>query len=133
MSDRLVHAPGFRLEWVIEGTYLCENLILVILFRKLFYDSNCLSGCSAHLTRPTGEISTPGYPNAYPDSTVCEWKIQVDFNQSVELHIEKFYFEKSVNCEYDSLKVLVVIPICILTLFVVMYLIFQFVLLFLDL
>jgi len=48
---------------------------------------------------------TPGYPVGYPNNTVCEWTITVDWGHSVELTVEDFSMQNIPNCYLDSLTV----------------------------
>ncbi|KAJ3659671.1 hypothetical protein Zmor_011346 [Zophobas morio] len=79
VSDNLITGNGFRLEWQIEG-------------------------CGDILTRPNGTISSPNYPNAYPPSVECNWQIQADFGQHIEITFHKIELEKTYTCHLDYIN-----------------------------
>ncbi|KAK5640278.1 hypothetical protein RI129_011089 [Pyrocoelia pectoralis] len=72
---------GFRMEWQI-------------------------SGCGGTLTKPSGSLSTPNYPNAYPAATQCDWLIQLDYGFSIEITFEVVDFEASFDCNFDYILVI---------------------------
>lgn len=76
-TNRYFNDAGFRLEWTVVG-------------------------CGGHLTSPTGEITSPGYPNAYKTKVECEWLIETDFDQSVEITFDDINLEKVSGCRYDK-------------------------------
>ncbi|KAK4871991.1 hypothetical protein RN001_016115 [Aquatica leii] len=80
VSNSSLVGIGFRLEWQVEG-------------------------CGGILTKPTGSISTPNYPNAYPEGTQCDWLIQLDYGSSIQITFATIDFEPSNNCNYDYILV----------------------------
>ncbi|CAH1775425.1 unnamed protein product [Owenia fusiformis] len=80
VSDSSVASNGFRLEYVMNG-------------------------CGGDLTGPTGELSSPNYPNPYPNRRECLWKITVEIGMRVELSIDDFDLESHSECNYDVLEV----------------------------
>ena len=82
-SDFSVAHNGFRLEWTVHG-------------------------CGGRLTKPTGVISSPGYPSVYPNSIVCVWHVDQALGTGIQLNITDFYLESSSggeSCQYDALTV----------------------------
>ncbi|KAH0809453.1 hypothetical protein GEV33_013339 [Tenebrio molitor] len=79
VSDNLVHGNGFRLEWQIDG-------------------------CGDVLTKPNGTITSPNYPKAYPPSVECNWKIEVDYGNQIEITFYKVDVEKTYLCHLDFIK-----------------------------
>ncbi|XP_071514687.1 cubilin-like [Panulirus ornatus] len=80
VSDVSVAENGFRLEWIING-------------------------CGGRLTKPSGNIVSPGYPNQYPVNTVCEWQIRTPPGTKVQITIHDFEIEASSECYFDVLRV----------------------------
>ncbi|XP_023016013.2 cubilin [Leptinotarsa decemlineata] len=80
VSDKLLLGSGFRLEWEMVG-------------------------CGGHLKQNRGTISSPNYPNPYPASVVCEWLIEVDYGNSVEIEFHEINVEKDSSCSFDSIKI----------------------------
>lgn len=74
------------------------------------HDDNrsCGVNCSGTVyTELKGEISSPNYPNPYPENSRCEYRIQLEFGYQivVTFHREDFDIESndSGDCSYDSL------------------------------
>lgn len=80
VSDNLLQGNGFRLEWQLEG-------------------------CGDILTHPNGTITSPNYPNAYPPLIECNWKIQVDYGNNIEINFDKVELEKTNDCYLDFIKI----------------------------
>ena len=55
--------------------------------------------CGGYLTASSGIIESPNYPALYPNSSVCEWKINpLPYYNNVGVLFEKFHVENSTNC-----------------------------------
>ncbi|XP_050497170.1 cubilin-like [Diabrotica virgifera virgifera] len=80
VSDKLLLGTGFRLEWEIFG-------------------------CGGILKKNSGTITSPNYPYSYPPSVICEWRIEVDFGQSIEIEFHEIDVEKDTSCDFDSVSV----------------------------
>ncbi|XP_045117385.1 cubilin-like [Portunus trituberculatus] len=80
VSDMSVAMNGFRLEWIVNG-------------------------CGGELTKPSETFTSPGYPNAYPRDTVCEWHIQTDPGTRIRITINEIDIESATDCIYDALHV----------------------------
>ena len=52
-----------------------------------------------------GEIVSPGYPDNYPNNSVCEWTITGREGDRIRLTFTDFALEDSLNCQLDSLEV----------------------------
>jgi cubilin len=63
------------------------------------------TGCGGILRKPSGVFTSPDYPRGYPNNTVCEWTIIVDWGQSVELTVKDFSMYNIPDCLHDSLTV----------------------------
>lgn len=90
-TDSSFIGKGFRLEWQMEG-------------------------CGGVIRKPSGNISSPGYPNVYPDGKRCDWVIEVEYGKSIEIWFTDVDFETSPTCAYDYvlvtlLGILYMIPI----------------------
>ena len=67
-----------------------------------------VSECSANLTNstgPTGNITSPNYPDNYPDASLCELRFEAPPAHNVLLTIEDFIIEDSFTCDFDSFSV----------------------------
>lgn len=62
-------------------------------------------GCGGSFRKPSGEFTSPGYPNSYPQNTLCEWFITVEPTSSIRLTFSDINMEKSQQCIMDSVEV----------------------------
>jgi hypothetical protein len=64
-------------------------------------------GCGGELTGANGTLTSPNYPNRYPDYLDCEWTLMVEGNgtRMVNLTFLDFGLEFSSTCYYDYLEV----------------------------
>ncbi|KAM6953504.1 cubilin [Aplochiton taeniatus] len=54
---------------------------------------------------PPGYITSPNYPQNYPQNTDCVWLVSVPNGESVQIDFEDdFYIEPTNNCIYDYLE-----------------------------
>ncbi|KAJ8389047.1 hypothetical protein AAFF_G00124440 [Aldrovandia affinis] len=54
---------------------------------------------------PPGYITSPNYPNNYPQNIDCIWVITVPNGESVQLDFEdEFYVEPTTSCQYDYVE-----------------------------
>ncbi|KAJ1096030.1 hypothetical protein NDU88_001179 [Pleurodeles waltl] len=58
--------------------------------------------CGGVLTAPSGEITSPDYPNLYPASTYCHWNITA--TKRVSILFVDFALEESRNCKKDYMQ-----------------------------
>ena len=62
--------------------------------------------CNRVLTENNGLISSPGYPESYPASLDCSFKIVVEESSlKLALFFAKFELESSANCANDYLQI----------------------------
>ncbi|XP_075699047.1 complement C1s subcomponent [Rhinoderma darwinii] len=67
-----------------------------------------LLGC-ASAGSPTmfGEITSPNYPQGYPNNAMKTWNIQVPEGYGIRLYFIHLDVEPSEDCEYDSVQVMI--------------------------
>ncbi|XP_022794014.1 uncharacterized protein LOC111332821 [Stylophora pistillata] len=70
-------------------------------FQMLHHPSS--HNCSHFLTSG-GNITTPSFPDNYPNNVICTWVLQAPVNHTVKLLIEEFYLEKDKKCFYDFME-----------------------------
>ena len=63
--------------------------------------SKVVGSCSKTFNEPIGAFASPGYPNNYPDSTECSWKIEADPSEVISLEFAKYDVEE----HYDLIKI----------------------------
>ncbi|MGH0150723.1 UNVERIFIED_CONTAM: hypothetical protein FKN15_032572 [Acipenser sinensis] len=61
--------------------------------------------CGGDLNAASGTITSPNYPNLYPHSRLCEWRITVPEGRRVTLTINDLRIEEHQNCNYDYVAV----------------------------
>ncbi|XP_065114614.1 cubilin [Paramisgurnus dabryanus] len=61
--------------------------------------------CGGDLNAPFGTISSPNYPNLYPHSRVCHWRISVPPGRRVTLTINDLRLEDHDTCLFDYVEV----------------------------
>ncbi|XP_064410135.1 cubilin [Latimeria chalumnae] len=82
VSDGSVNALGFRLHF-----------------------NASVEECGGDLSGSRGTIASPNYPNLYPHSRVCEWRITVPEGRRVTLTINDLRLEAHFNCIFDYVAV----------------------------
>lgn len=61
--------------------------------------------CGGRYEVDSGDIQSPGYPDAYLDSQDCLWDIVVPQGYTVAIMFEMFKLEHHDDCIYDHLEV----------------------------
>ena len=51
-----------------------------------------------------GNITSPLFPNNYPNSVKCVWVLEAPVNHTVKLDLEEFHLEKDKKCFYDYME-----------------------------
>ncbi|XP_029281787.1 LOW QUALITY PROTEIN: CUB and sushi domain-containing protein 1-like [Cottoperca gobio] len=62
---------------------------------------SCLVPCSGNLTERRGTILSPGYPEPYPNSLNCLWRIHVSEGAGIQIQVMTFATEHN----WDSLEI----------------------------
>lgn len=62
--------------------------------------------CGGLLRASSGELSSPGFPAAYPSSKTCVWEIESPFGTQLFINITHLNIEGMKNdCAYDYLRI----------------------------
>ena len=80
-----------------------ENL-LVLVYANTSSPFCCPAECAFNETEPGRNITSPLYPNKYPDGVKCVWVLQAPINHTVELDLEEFHLERDKKCFYDYME-----------------------------
>ncbi|CAB3400845.1 unnamed protein product [Caenorhabditis bovis] len=85
------------------GSYVCTcNSGFVLSEDK----HNCKEGsCFFELNAPSGEISSPSFPNDYPKSQNCSWHFVTTPGHRLMLTFSTFQVEEHSQCKYDAVAV----------------------------
>ncbi|XP_061386037.1 cubilin homolog [Musca vetustissima] len=60
--------------------------------------------CGGKLTAKNGVITSPNYPNSYPEEADCEWTIEVAEHHTIIITIEEMELENFYDCEMDYVE-----------------------------
>lgn len=68
--------------------------------------SGCSStNCNVNLTEAQGGITSPCYPQKYPNSQACKWTMQAPAGFIIQLSFLDFDLEEAPGCIYDQVVV----------------------------
>ncbi|XP_028930598.1 membrane frizzled-related protein [Ornithorhynchus anatinus] len=126
VSDGSVEASGFR-AWYravvpgeggcAQGEFACDQLLCLLptsVCDGTFNcadrsdEANCSSkfvDCGGTLTELQGSFHSPNYPQPYPPTQICLWKISVPAGHIIELKFNNFSLEAEDHCHYDFVEV----------------------------
>ncbi|XP_063159632.1 cubilin [Candoia aspera] len=66
---------------------------------------NASTVCSHEYTTASGVLTSPNYPNNYPDKMACVYKIHVANNKQIALHFTNFSLESGARCLHDYVEI----------------------------
>uniref|UniRef100_A0A8D2IQV5 Cubilin n=1 Tax=Varanus komodoensis TaxID=61221 RepID=A0A8D2IQV5_VARKO len=61
--------------------------------------------CSHEYTEASGVLTSPNYPNLYPNRMTCTYRIHVGNNKQIALHFTNFSLEGGATCPSDYVEV----------------------------
>ena len=64
-----------------------------------------VSGCGGVIRKPRGRITSPDYPNVYPNNVECIWYVVAPLGSRIELNVLEYDLEGEADCQFDSLLV----------------------------
>lgn len=79
-SDVSATSTGFRAEWQIQG-------------------------CGGRFTANEGVLTSPNYPQHYPEKVDCEWIIDLEYGHNIEFTVHDMDLEREVNCTFDGFQI----------------------------
>ncbi|KAM9316751.1 adhesion G-protein coupled receptor G6 [Gastrophryne carolinensis] len=63
------------------------------------------SNCKVVLTAPSGQFNSPCYPQVYPNTQDCKWRLLAPIGFIIQVTFVDFDVEEAQNCMYDSLSI----------------------------
>ena len=82
-------------------------LVFIVLF-SVFVSGAADDTCDAQqeFNSPTGTLTSPNYPDDYPNYYDCQWLITIpEVNEKIRIRVKELDIEEAKNCKYDSLEV----------------------------
>ncbi|XP_060104406.1 cubilin [Heteronotia binoei] len=73
-------------------------------FAANYASLNASGACSHDYTEASGVVSSPNYPNHYPNRMMCIYRISVRNNKQIALHFTNFSLE-SARCSRDYVEI----------------------------
>ena len=61
--------------------------------------------CGGDFTTPHGILTSPSYPDTYPDNSDCIYNISQPYGTSIMLIIHSLNIEEAASCQYDYLEI----------------------------
>ncbi|KAI4871253.1 hypothetical protein NFI96_019773 [Prochilodus magdalenae] len=74
-------------------------------FSADYVSLNASTDCSTVFTTSTGVLTSPNYPNYYPISRECIYKIIVEVNMQIMLNFTDFELEGGHSCPFDYVEI----------------------------
>ncbi|XP_061441668.1 cubilin [Rhineura floridana] len=65
---------------------------------------NASAVCSHEYTEASGVLTSPNYPNRYPNRMTCIYRIHVGNNKQIALHFTNFSLEAGATCSSDYVE-----------------------------
>lgn len=76
-----------------------------ILFYQAKHFFSISGGCQHEITAPSGEISSPNWPEFYPSRKDCVWHFSTVNGHRIKIIFENFELEQHQECTYDHIEV----------------------------
>ncbi|XP_043916230.1 cubilin-like [Protopterus annectens] len=74
-------------------------------FSASYISINASTVCGAEYLEPTGVLTSPNYPNNYPNNRDCVYRIVVESNKQIRLNFTDFRLESGTNCQFDFVEI----------------------------
>ncbi|MGH0159306.1 UNVERIFIED_CONTAM: hypothetical protein FKN15_040677, partial [Acipenser sinensis] len=75
-------------------------------FSASYVSINATTDCGEVYTAPTGTLTSPNYPNNYPNSRQCIYRIVVETNRQIMLNFTDFILEQTYpSCSFDHIEI----------------------------
>ena len=77
--------------------YITSQLLVILLQRSLVDGQ-----CGGVFTEPEGSFASPHYPDEYPNNTYCEYLIEVESENGIQITFTDFELEE---CPWDFIEI----------------------------
>lgn len=85
------------------GSYICECNNGFVLHEN---QHDCKEGsCSFQISSPTAEVTSPNYPEDYPNKKDCAWHFTATPGHRIKLVFTDFDLEPQPECTYDYIAI----------------------------
>uniref|UniRef100_A0A6I8PZL9 Adhesion G-protein coupled receptor G6 n=1 Tax=Xenopus tropicalis TaxID=8364 RepID=A0A6I8PZL9_XENTR len=93
--------------WCSHWKWKMQYILLFFVVYVAFVQHSVLSCavCRLTLTAPTGNVTSPCYPQLYPNNQDCKWIIQAPKGFIIQLTFVDFDVEEAQNCVYDYVSI----------------------------
>ncbi|XP_069479406.1 astacin-like metalloendopeptidase [Ambystoma mexicanum] len=88
---------------LVELVYIKTNVSLS--FNAVYNSGTCKGNYTAKNGIMNGTVTSPNYPNQYPQSTSCTWNIIAPPGYKILLNLVSILFKPQNNCTRDSLRI----------------------------
>ncbi|XP_046880031.1 cubilin [Hypomesus transpacificus] len=86
--------------------FVSDTSLAIEGFAANYISINATTDCSEVFTAPTGEFSSPNYPNNYPLNRECIFTIVVELNMQIMLNFTDFDLEGNLpSCGFDYVEI----------------------------
>ncbi|MPC09286.1 Cubilin [Portunus trituberculatus] len=74
-------------------------------FSAVYHGLDATRACGGHYHTEMGIITSPNYPQNYPDSRICEWTITAVRGHQIHLNFLHMEVEPSTHCDFDAVEI----------------------------
>ncbi|XP_068094350.1 cubilin [Hyperolius riggenbachi] len=74
-------------------------------FSAYYISINASTACNVAYTDATGVLTSPNYPNNYPNNRECIYTITTDMNSQIMLNFTSFALQSSSSCTSDYVEI----------------------------
>ena len=102
-EDVLVLFTAAKISSQLQQSLACAILLSIIRVERFLsfitirFIIKLTAACGGTLTAPTGNITSPSYPDNYPRNKRCVWKITGPRGQRISLKFNDFQLEGNGN------------------------------------
>jgi len=92
ISDQIVTHPGFQMSYECLANPTTPGPV----------------ECGGFLKKSSGTVTSPGWPDVYPNNANCFWKIRCPKKKRVEITFDSFHLENAGDeggCEFDNVTI----------------------------